>query len=374
MKVLHINSYYLIRPLHQTMIEHLDQTGVVSDVMAHTSSDVVPVIKPRENVHILPCFSKMDKPFFFLKQWKIFYAAKQEFSFQDYDFTHSYSLFSSGYCSYSIKKRYGIPYVVAIRDTDVNVFLKYKPYLKGIGYRILDNASRIFFLSPEYQNEVLNELVPSKDRARIIEKSEVIPNGIDDYWLDNLNYNRLDQDSLGGTIRILFVGELIKRKNLPKLIEAVNILCKQGSKIHLTVIGKKTDETIYNQIKNLDYVEYHEPMPKEELIHYYRKNDVFVLPSLTETFGLVYAEAMSQALPVLYTKGQGFDGQFKDGQVGYSIDANDANDIVNKIKMTMENYNKLSHNCLTSVVKFSWDHITQRYSKIYCDLKENFRD
>lgn len=40
------------------------------------------------------------------------------------------------------------------------------------------------------------------------------------------------------------------------------------------------------------------------------------MPSHKETFGLVYAEAMSQGLPIIYTKNQGFDGQFPDGYVG----------------------------------------------------------
>ena len=40
----------------------------------------------------------------------------------------------------------------------------------------------------------------------------------------------------------------------------------------------------------------------------------FCLPSHAETFGLVYVEAMSQGLPIIY-EGQGFDKQFQDGEV-----------------------------------------------------------
>jgi len=47
------------------------------------------------------------------------------------------------------------------------------------------------------------------------------------------------------------------------------------------------------------------------------------MPSITETFGLVYAEALSQGLPVLYTRGQGFDRQFEEGEVGYAVDCFD---------------------------------------------------
>ena len=42
------------------------------------------------------------------------------------------------------------------------------------------------------------------------------------------------------------------------------------------------------------------------------------MPSITETFGLVYGEALSQGLLIIYTKGQGFDGQIKEKLAGYS--------------------------------------------------------
>lgn len=35
------------------------------------------------------------------------------------------------------------------------------------------------------------------------------------------------------------------------------------------------------------------------------------MPSFKETFGLVYAEALSRFIEVIYTKGQGFDGNLK---------------------------------------------------------------
>ena len=43
----------------------------------------------------------------------------------------------------------------------------------------------------------------------------------------------------------------------------------------------------------------------------YRENDIYVMPSIIETFGLVYAEAMSQGLPVIYTRGQGLIDNLK---------------------------------------------------------------
>ena len=76
------------------------------------------------------------------------------------------------------------------------------------------------------------------------------------------------------------------------------------------------------------------------------------MPSFHETFGLVYIEAMSQGLPIIYTKGEGIDGYFKEATVGYSVNPKDVKNIVKKIEMIIHNYNKISkiyHNIYTSV-------------------------
>ena len=357
------------------MIEHLDRTGVENVVMAHTSGDTPPVIVPRDNVHVLKCFSKWDKLFFFLKQNKIYLAAEKEFDFNQFDFTHAYSLFSSGYCAYQIKKKYNIPYLVAIRDTDISVFLKYKFYLKSVGYQILHNASKVFFLSKTYQDDVVDRLIPQQEKSCFLGKCEIIPNGIDDYWLNNIPEINDKSDERKTSIHVLFVGELTKRKNLPSLISAVNLLNEKGTKTKLCVVGKKVDNAIYEKLVKCEYATYHEQVKKDKLIDYYRSNDVFVLPSITETFGLVYAEAMSQGLPVIYTKGQGFDGQFLEGEVGYSVDPLNPDDIAQKIEMAVENLRELSKKAVEKVRKFSWDTITNRYADIYNELKiENTSD
>ena len=77
------------------------------------------------------------------------------------------------------------------------------------------------------------------------------------------------------------------------------------------------------------------------------------MPSKTETFGLVYAEAMSQGLPVIYTRGQGFDGQFEEGEVGYSVDCKDKKEISMKIIDIINNYDVISRNAINLVDRYN---------------------
>ena len=89
------------------------------------------------------------------------------------------------------------------------------------------------------------------------------------------------------------------------------------------------------------------------------------MPSFTETFGLVYVEALSQGLPVIYTKGQGFDGQFPEGTVGYHVTPTESKDVAEKILKIAENYMKISSNCNNGIKKYQWKMISEEYLRIY---------
>ena len=88
------------------------------------------------------------------------------------------------------------------------------------------------------------------------------------------------------------------------------------------------------------------------------------MPSFHETFGLVYAEAMTQGLPIIYTKGQGFDNQFENGLVGYSVKADDIEDISKAIFSILCNYKSFNKQSEYSQ-KFRWDKIVNRYMEIF---------
>ena len=89
------------------------------------------------------------------------------------------------------------------------------------------------------------------------------------------------------------------------------------------------------------------------------------MPSKHETFGLVYAEAMSQGLPVIYTKGQGFDGQFPEGEVGFSVAYDDPEEIAMRVKEIIADYGSISKRAVANVHRYDWKGIAQDYSELY---------
>ena len=51
-----------------------------------------------------------------------------------------------------------------------------------------------------------------------------------------------------------------------------------------------------------------------------KEHQIFAMPSFNETFGLVYIEALSQNLPILYTKSEGIYKYFEEGHFGIGVE------------------------------------------------------
>ena len=367
-RVLHINCNYLTTALHQTMIEHLDAQGVKSTVFAPTWSLRNAVVKPGPNVIARECFHRRDRYVYHYKQGKIRRAVERELDVSAFDCIHAYTVFTDGNCARTLSARYGIPYVVAVRSTDVYAFWAKMIHLRGLGVNILRDAAAVFFLSEPYRRLVLTRYVPERYREAISAKSYIIGNGIDDFWHNNAgtangaeHLERIQHRRL----RVIYAGSIIPRKNLTATLSAVHILQKRGWDVVFQVVGKAEDQEIYGRLIQDPAVEYTERQPKEKLIQCYRGCDIFVMPSRKETFGLVYAEAMSQGLPVIYTKGEGFDGQIPDGSAGFSVDAGDPEDIADKVELAAGDYRRMSEAALQMAGQFRWDAICRKYMEIY---------
>lgn len=366
MRILHINCNYIGTTLHQLMVEHLDALGYSNSVFVPTYDRKIAVIKPNANVCISECFKRWNRLFFDYKQSKIQRSVQKVFDISNFDCIHAYTLFTDGNCAMSLSKKYGKPFVVAVRNTDVNTFFKYMPHLRKRGIEIIKNASRVFFLSEAYRELVFGKYVPDKYRDILWKKTTVIPNGIDDFWFasEPKNLPILPKQ----IIKLIYAGRIDKNKNIHSIQIAMKMLEDIGYYSKLTVIGRVIDKHVFDAIRKDKRTVYISPEPKEKLIELYRQHNIFVMPSFTESFGLVYAEAMSQGLPVIYTRGQGFDGNFNDGYIGYPVNAKKPEEIAEAIIRIIKDYERISANCLPASKKFMWETIVDEYDRVYRSL------
>ena len=367
MKILHINCNYLGTTLHQLMVEKLEKMGLKNKVYVPVHSTTYKAIEPNPGVCVSESFKEWDRLVFDYKQRKIYRDIQHKINIADFDCIHAYTLFTDGNTAMKLSKKYNKPYVVAVRNTDVNDFFRLMVHLRGRGVKIMRNASAIFFLSESYRKQVFEKYVPEKYREELLKKTYIIPNGIDDFWFENA-YCRQAKVA-PGKIKLIYAGRIDKNKNIPTTQRAIDILRSRGLDVSLTVVGKTIDKDEFEIIDKHSFTEYIEAKPKEELLNIYRNSDIFVMPSFAESFGLVYVEAMSQGLPVIYSKGQGFDGQFEDGKVGFAVDSASAEQIAEAIEKISANYASIAKNLPSMATKFNWDAICEKYSLLYQEIK-----
>ena len=120
--VLQICSYYTGSALYKNLFFGLEALGINQTVYVfthkgYTHSDIVP-----SNVHISQCFRRAERLLFHLKHERVIKDLRGRSNMEQYNMAHAHSLFSNGYIAYRLKKELGLPYIVAVRNTDVNVF------------------------------------------------------------------------------------------------------------------------------------------------------------------------------------------------------------------------------------------------------------
>lgn len=363
MKILHICSYYLGTKLYQNLFDSLEKKGIDEDVYVFTDKYNELKEEYPSNIHISQCYNKNDRYIFHLKHLKVLKDIQKKIDIKKYSIMHAHSLFSNGYIAYKLNQKYNVPYIVVARNTDVNLFFNKIIYLRKTGINILRNAEKVIFISEPYKKYTVDKFIPEGCKKSIENKSIAIPNGIDEFWLKNKYKERTDLS--GNRIKLIYAGTINGNKNIETTIKACELLIEQGYDVRYKIVGEIMDEKYNDLISIYSFVKYIPHCQKEELINHYRNSDIFIMPSKHETFGLAYAEAMSQGLPAIYTRGQGFDGQFDEGEVGYSVQYNSVEEIARRIKDILGNYTTISSNCIKKVDRFGWDKIAYDYVKIY---------
>jgi glycosyltransferase involved in cell wall biosynthesis len=370
LKLLHINSYYITNKLHSELVKKLDEKGFTQTVfipIGEKKQIGINKIKGLNNTKLIydHCFNTFTRYFWPIKMMQIWFALKRTTkTIEKPNVIHAHSLIVNGLPAWYYSKKERIPFVVTIRNTDINIFLKKSRFFRKIGERILKDASDVIFLSAAYRDTQLKKHISSLVFNDIYAKTHVVPNGINDFWIKNKTLKPHVISS--SEIKVLFAGKLSENKNLKGLIEACKLLHKNGKNIILNIVG---DGPLFEKLKSQTYPFttnfYGFISDKKSLLEIYRMSDIMVVPSFRESFGLIYAEAITQGLPVIYTKGQGFDGYFKNGYVGYAVNANDINDIAEKIELCINSYSILASNTLKATSAFSWENVVAKLTSIY---------
>ena len=369
MRVLHISCGYVFSKVYYNLFNAIDLAGAEQIVYGPIRKDEVTEFGERftSGKYETFCpgiFRKWYKPSYHYKQLVMCRDLLKRIDVTKSDIVHAHTLLTDGGLAYKLKKKYNIPYVVAVRNTDVNGFFDKLPHTWHDARKILLNAEFVYFISQGLKAKFENHKAVKSIIPQIADKIKIIPNGIDDTFLDNINTNRNNNH------KVIYVGQFTHNKNVGRLIEAIKSVRteKDLSDTSLTIIGgggEDFDESINGIIEsNKSFVTYLGKIyDVHKLMSHYREHTMFAMVSIHETFGLVYIEALSQGLPVLFTKGQGVDGVLNES-AGIGVNPFSVNDIADAIKKILREQEHYS-NATVSFDTYRWKNIGELYYKEY---------
>jgi glycosyltransferase involved in cell wall biosynthesis len=160
-----------------------------------------------------------------------------------------------------------------------------------------------------------------------------------------------------------FVGRIAWEKGLGVLVEAM-----KGVKAKLVLVGpydKVVGDKTYEKLKGV--VKFYGPIDHDNLAAFYKACDCLVLPSTSnlETFGIVQAEAMVCACPVVASNLPGVRVPVKLTGMGEICEINNTDDLREKIQLVLKNGKKYYQNRAKNINLFDYKKTVDEYEKIF---------
>lgn len=260
-----------------------------------------------------------------------------------------------------LKKKFNIPLILGIHNSDIQ--LAKSPFQRLRIKRVIKKADAIAFRSKVLKKK-FEELIPISHINNFIAYSGVPED------LMKIAKEKIDaQFKKNDVIKVLSVSSLIKRKQIDKVIIALNNLIDKNIKWEYTIVGEGPQkQELINMIAKFKlngHIKFAGHISRNEVFQEMQKHNIFILPSYNETFGLVYLEAMANGCIVIGSKGWGIDGIIKNGENGFLCDPYDQENINICLKdilsLNESELNKIIKRSLGTVVDFSDEKMAKYY-------------
>lgn len=323
-----------------------------------------------------------------------FYLHKQlrklqkEHGFDLWQVTMGYPL---GVYAVDFFKKNNIPCILRCCGEDIQKF----PQI-GYGYRLDENIDSLAKNSyPRFDGLVaLTETVKKEYNEMGIEDEniKIIPNGA-----DFAKFAKIRQDknriceirkkyNAENKKLILTTGRYHPKKGFDQIPSIAKLLKEKGIDFIWMVAGPKISElrNKFPQCEELGVVcsedftksdsEDAFSLPPDSLVELYCAADIFVLPTLIETFGMVLVEAMAGGLPIVTTDAPGVKDVIDEGVNGLKAETANIEVITNTVEKVLndkELAEKLSSKALEMAENiYDWKTVTDKYLDFYKQLTD----
>ncbi len=245
-----------------------------------------------------------------------------------------------------------------IRDLDAFLRNILFPFYIHVERKLSRSCDKLTVVSNSLRNEF-------KKHYKV--DSDVIYNGVD--------YEKFNENSSLKEDMLLFTGKFRFGKGLLDLLDIAEMLKRSHPKVNVVMVGNgpiknKIQEHI--RTRNLFNVKTVNHLSHSELLEYYHKSRIYILPSYYEGLPTTVLEAMACKLPVVASNVSGIPEAIEEGVTGYMLSPGDIKGFYSRIVEMLENPEKQRNfgemGRKRVIEKFTWPHIAKEVIKRYQEL------
>ena len=289
------------------------------------------------------------------------------------DIIHAHSPFVAGREAYRISRRHGIPLVATFHSKYYDDFyqITHSKTLSKLGNNIVMD-----FFSKCDQVWAVSKSTAEVLRSYGYEGSiEVIENGTDLKEPDLEAISMVEElYNIGQEPLLLFVGQMNWKKNIRRVLEAVDTLVRQGRKLRLIMAGQGPSESEIHELTTSlglgQVVTYTGHITDARILDgLYARADLFVFPSLYDNAPMVVREAAAIGTPSLLAAGSSAAEVVQDGKNG--LLANDTTmDMAGRIVWALDHPEELKEigKVARQTIPKPWKNIVEEVLERYEDL------
>jgi len=279
----------------------------------------------------------------------------------NFDLIHAHFTWPFGYIGVKLKEKYRKPVITTIHENgdwfDQEI---------GMDHPLINAA----WSGADALIRVNRKDVPVLKRYN--EQVYAIPNGFSPAFRPIDMAVARDRLGLPIDAKIIFtLGNLVKRKGFNYLIDAMELICNQRGDVLCFIGGTGSERRrLQKQINRLRLdkkVKLLGSVPGGTLPLWMNACDLFVLPSLSESFGVVQIEALACGKPVVATRNGGSEEIIISDEHGLLVKLADPEDLTEKILVALDReWDRKA--ILAYAEQYIWEIIAGRIIAIYQDV------